>query len=230
MKLTRVATTVQDRDAAAAFYRDVLGMPVCHTTLHTVVSIGASDLLLPTDPDADARGLHLALDVPADRLDLTAGWLDSHIGRIVLDGKATFDGPAGWNSRSVYVFGLEHSILEFIGRRDRKLEPSSGTFHPSEVIGVREVGVAVDSVPLSVDVLTTEAGIAQFGSGSDTFTPVGDASGLLIMVQTGRVWFPTEYQRALPVPLHIEARGGVPGVYSLSPRCDPDHPLASRPS
>ncbi|WP_187978025.1 VOC family protein [Mycetocola sp. JXN-3] len=217
MKLTRIATTVQDRDAAAAFYHDVLGMPVRHSPLHTVVSIGASELVLTTDPDADARGLHLALDVPADRLDLAADWLDSHIGRIVLDGEDTFDGPAGWNSRSVYFLGPENSILEFIGRRDLKLEPGSGAFHPSEVIGISEVGVAVDSVPLSVDVLTTEAGLPRFGSGSDTFTPVGDASGLLIMVQTGRVWFPTESQRALPVPLHIEARGGVPGVYPLSP-------------
>ena len=55
---------------------------------------------------------------------------------------------------------------------------------------IQELAWAADDVPAFVSQLQATTGLPAYGTPSPTFAPLGDEQGLLIVVQTGREWFP----------------------------------------
>ena len=62
-----------------------------------------------------------------------------------------FPGPPGWNSRSLYFFGPEEIILEYIAH-DVDAVRSAGTGPGPNPLGIYEIGVVVPDVPAAVAV------------------------------------------------------------------------------
>jgi hypothetical protein len=67
----------------------------------------------------------------------------------------------GWNSRSLYFFGPEEIILEYIAH-DVDAVHSAGSGPVSNPLGIYEIGVAVPDVPAAVAALTDVFGLAPF--------------------------------------------------------------------
>jgi catechol-2,3-dioxygenase len=191
VRIRSVGIPARDEGAAAQFFREVLGLPVGLTDDGLVeVQAGASRIELRHD-DTAAGAHHLAFAVPEQAFDDARRWLSDRIDLLTDgDGADEFEGPEGWDSRSVYFAGPEGTVLELIAHRGRD-EPYEPPFTAGGILRVSEVGIAVDDVVASAAALQVQTGLQPFGEPSATFSPMGDVEGLLIVVAAGRPWFPT---------------------------------------
>lgn len=218
MHLSTVQIEVGDLAAAAGFFADVLELPVetDHVHAQAKVTVGRSTVILGQRTVSAPTGVHhLAFNVAAPAFSRHRDWLAERVGLLAAaDGRTEFEGPHGWNSRSIYFPGPDQMVLELIGRRNLA---STAAEDGTRLLCVSEVGVAVADVPAAVDQLR-ELGWPVFGDMSAEFAPVGDDHGLLIVVADGRAWLPVFDVVARPLPTRITVAGeGVrPGAARLN--------------
>jgi catechol 2,3-dioxygenase-like lactoylglutathione lyase family enzyme len=87
---------------------------------------------------------------------------------------------ASWGgARAVYFRDPEENVVELIARPQARPE-----------LALAEVGLPVEDVAAAVDVLERELGLHPYDEWDDSFAPLGDDDGLLIVVRVGRGWFP----------------------------------------
>ena len=214
MQLTSLSIPVHDLKFAD-YFQAVLGLSVKTQRDTAQMHLGTTTLDLRVDPSTDEGTHHLAFTIPTGKFAAAKGWLAERAELIAgADGQDEFEGPATWNSRSLYFEGPERSVLELIERRDLR-NATDGTFSPADLLCISEVGVAVPDVPSAAQALKTAASIDSYGNApSATFAAVGDAHGLLILVSAGRTWFPTTDRHAHPCAIQVNATGH-PGRHQL---------------
>ena len=96
-----------------------------------------------------------------------------------LDVSEEHDFSSWGGARAVYFRDPEENVVELIARPNALPE-----------LALAEVGLPVDDVPAAVEALRDTLGIEQYREGNETFVPLGDDDGLLIVVRVGRAWFP----------------------------------------
>ena len=112
---------------------------------------------------------------------------------------------SGWDgARAVYFRDAEQNIVEVLARPE-----------PRPELTLAEVGLPVEDVAAAVEALA-ELGVQPYREWDETFAPLGDADGLLIVVRTGRSWIPYDVPAGTaPVEVTVEGvkRGeiAVPG-------------------
>jgi catechol-2,3-dioxygenase len=208
MRITQLNLPASDPAASAAFYRDVLHLPVAATQ----VRIGWS--LLDLVPASAAVGsVHLAFNIPPARFDAACAWLSRRV-PLLRDplGESRFSLGAAWQSQSVYFAGPDGAVLELIARKPLPAHAvADGEFSAAELLCISEVGLPSAQVAAVAAAAQERMGLPPFMPVSDVFAPLGDHEGLLILVDAQRRWFPE--QRQLPfargVRVLVEgARGG----------------------
>lgn len=213
MRIRNITLTVSDLASCAAFYRDVLELPVDERPDGATVRVGPTSLvLLPGSPFDGVH--HVAFGVSPDEFERTHEWLAQRVRIWTINGSEVLPGPPGWNSRSLYFFGPEEIILEYIAH-DVDAVHSSGAGPAPTPLGIYEIGVAVPDVPVAVAELTEGFGLAPFPPQTPTFAPVGDHDRLFIVVDPERHW--------LAAPGHFPAPGAPITATIESPK-RPDGP------
>jgi hypothetical protein len=214
MKVTRVSAQVRNTRSIAEFFENVLGLGAESIPGAVVVRIGTTLLELVENPEADGDH-HFAVTIPSNKFTDAKQWL---LERAALFGTAQsdeFEGPPGWNARSLYFVGPDRSVLELIIRRDLD-NATPGPFSSDDLLCISEVGVASPDVLALATFLTDAADLPSYGADPESsFSAVGDTDGLLILVSPGRAWFPTTDRLAATSPIRIEATGHRPGIFSL---------------
>jgi len=203
VRILAVDIAVPDPAATAGWYRDVLGLD----TDGLSVRIGSSTLRLVPGP-AGTGHHHLAFAVPADGIRDGLSWLRDRVPSMPVDGSEIVTGSPSWDSESVYFRGPDGAILELIARHRLPDRPAGapGAFGPASLLAVSEVGVPVPDPAAAVAALGRTLGAAPFGQPGPGFAPVGDDTGLLIVVAEDRVWFPTAQDRPATGPLAVTVR------------------------
>jgi hypothetical protein len=82
-------------------------------------------------------------------------------------------------ARAVYFRDPEENVVELIARPQARRE-----------LAIAEVGLPVDDVTSTVEALGEQLGLEPYDDWDESFAPLGDADGLLIVVRVGRNWFP----------------------------------------
>jgi hypothetical protein len=96
-----------------------------------------------------------------------------------LDVTEEHDFSSWGGAHAVYFRDPEDNVVELIARPQAHLE-----------LALAEVGLPVEDVPAAVDALRQAFDLPVYREAGETFTPLGDDDGLLILVRTGRGWFP----------------------------------------
>jgi hypothetical protein len=143
--------------------------------------VGAAPTFVPGEPTPHHFAFHVAgFERWRGRLDLS----EEH------------DFSSWGDARSVYFRDPEGNVGELVARPHAGPEPS-----------LAEIGLPVDDVPAAVDALAT-LGLTPYREPDETFAPVGDEDGLLIVVRVGRGWFPVgEPAGAAPIDVVVEGAG-----------------------
>ncbi|WIH05185.1 VOC family protein [Xanthomonas translucens pv. graminis] len=207
MRSVQLGLPCSDPAASAAFYRDVLQLPV----VASQVRIGWSQLELVAT--VDVGSVHLAFNIAAARFDAACDWLSRRVRRLRDPlGESRFALDAAWQSQSVYFAGPDGAVLELIARKPLPVHAAAaGAFSAAEVLCISEIGLPSAQVPAVAAAAQHRLGVPPFAPVSDVFAPLGDHEGLLVVVDAQRRWFPE--QRQLPLAQGVRAvvagvRGG----------------------
>ncbi|MBO0791391.1 MAG: hypothetical protein J2P36_10640 [Ktedonobacteraceae bacterium] len=128
-------------------------------------------------------------------------------------GKQISSAPATGQGYQIYFRDAANNILEFIAPEELPIE-AEGAFGTQYLLGISEIGLAVNDIPAQVAALEAHFGGNRY-QGSDTFAPVGDIHGRCIVVKTGHHWFPTT-TAAVVAPIQVITEGGEPDLYRPS--------------
>lgn len=200
MRIEELQLYTSDLDAQHAFYGDLLGLTQIESGPgQRAFQAGYTRLIFHHDSQWQ-RFYHFAFLVPALRFAAARNWLAARCPLLSdASGQTHFHFEA-WNAEAVYFADPAGNIAELIARHDLPSTPGD-SFNAAQISGVNEIGVVVEDVPGMVDHLEQQYGLTPYlGRRYDDFTAVGDAEGLLIVVQTARPWLPTG-QAAQVTPL-----------------------------
>jgi catechol-2,3-dioxygenase len=202
MKILELQLLTDNLEAQKAFYGSVLGLPIFESGMeHLVLQVGSSRLKF-TQQSGFSGCYHVAFDIPENQLEQAKIWLESRVALIAdTDGTKVFESE-NWNANQIYFRDLQGNILELIARHEFAIA-SQTEFSSASLLNISEIGLACDSVPVVVKWLEQHLNLEVYKSSSDTFAPVGDAHGLLILVQNTREWFPSTGVHATPQPVNI---------------------------
>jgi catechol 2,3-dioxygenase-like lactoylglutathione lyase family enzyme len=202
MRITHLELLAVDLDEIERFYGSVLELPLSRAPESATVTIGWSTVVFRAG-DARPGAIHVALTIPRNQFAEAKEWLASRVDILSSDGADEFPlEREPWRSRSLYFRGPDGIDLELI-TRDNLANDAAEPFSGSSLLNVSEVGRAVPDIPGEVERLRRDLGIEPFGDWVDQFAPVGDQEGLFILVNEGRVWFPTTDALAFGEPREI---------------------------
>ena len=199
MNLIEVGLLSPNLEAQRQFYTETLGLPlVSDNTGIFMVQAGQTRLSFRAAA-RQAGPYHLAFDVPEDRFEEAWSWLHPSVSLLTQGGQEIFFFE-DWNAHSLYFTDPGGNILELIARHTLPR-----AHHADLLVNISEVGMAVPDVLDAVEHLRGALGVGGYGEGSASFSPVGTHTGLFIVVQAGRPWFPTA-QAAVSLPVSIVAQ------------------------
>lgn len=152
---------------------------------------------------------HFAFNVPAQRFSDAYEWMDNKLDILPIDGGTLpIAAYPRWNAQSFYFYDNNGSILECIVRFDLPDLPSGPAFSSADFLEISEIGIPSKNVEARCEEFRA-MGVPFFPPGPrmPEFSPMGDNRGLLLVVEEGRPWIPTNHS-AKPHPLRVTGEGG----------------------
>ncbi|HWV22700.1 MAG TPA: VOC family protein [Thermomicrobiales bacterium] len=217
MQIRSVTIVVPDPQATAAFFEQSLDLPATPHEDNLEIRLGTSTLVLQQGK-ADSGGYyHLAFDITENRIDEARGLLRQRTDILPAGDDGIVTASPSWDAHSLYFNAPGNLNLELIARH-RLPNAISTDFAFTDIQNISEVGIPVTNPIDAVTSLQHTFGLAPFGEPSETFAPVGSDTGLLILVKSGRIWFPTNDQATTNRPLKI-GLSGVDGSLTLGEHC-----------
>ncbi|MDC6349996.1 hypothetical protein PP178_00395 [Zeaxanthinibacter sp. PT1] len=193
MKLKTVQLTTNDLDGTLEFYRDRLGLAVLERKDETVkFRVGKTLLQFEMTPKQDPV-YHFAFEIPHNQAEEAFSWISKRAEVIPVQPGAPFAEFTSWDARSFYFYDNNGNILECIARFEQPTH-SDKPFNGDSLLYLSEIGlVTTDVARLYKDIHKT-SGIPLFSKQRPfkNFCAAGEESGLLIIVETGKNWYPTE--------------------------------------
>ena len=200
MHITRLELQTSDLKEQALFYGETLGLDTrIIAGTQVLVRAGATELVF-TQADEDQRSLyHFAFNIPENQFETAKHWLALRAELLANEDGHTTINSETWNSQSLYFKDTAGNILELIARHD--LKNASEQF---EILSVSEIGLATEAVLALVKSLQEKIGLLPYkDESSETFTAIGNADGLFIVVKQGRIWYPNTGVSAQLLPVKV---------------------------
>jgi catechol-2,3-dioxygenase len=215
MQIHSVAITVPDPQETAEFLWKTLDLPMTKSNGAIQVQVGASTLLIE-EGDMEPEGYyHLAFEIPENTIIPARDLLHSRTAILPAGDDGIITASDAWNAHSVYFNAPGNLNLELIARH-RQNNAISTPFKFGDIQYISEVGIPVEDTGRATGQIKQAFGLDPFTPPSDEFAPVGTDDGLLIVVRSGRTWFPTESQNTTSRPLTITIEG-VTTLLNLAP-------------
>lgn len=207
MRITHARLPCTDVAAGLAFYGEMLQLPV--EADH--VRIGWSRLQLT--PSAEVGSVHLAFNLPSARFDAACDWLSQRVALLPdTQGTTRFALGGAWQSQSVYFAGPDGAVLELIARAPLPAPAvAQGAFSARELLCISEVGLPSAQVAEVAAAAHQRLGLAPLQPPSAEFAALGDHTGLLIVVDAQRRWFPQQRQLPFARAVQVSVDGVRPG-------------------
>lgn len=209
MNITYLELPAIDLIAQRDFYSQILALPVHLSAEKLEVQAGETELVFTrADPDFDGA-YHFAFNIPENQFRAAKAWISERI-RLLDDenGQDEFTSES-WNSQSAYFKDAAGNVLEFIARHNlqNRVEVE---FDGAQILNVSEIGLPSEDVIRWAKELCARLGVSVFAQEpNETFTPVGDDNGLLILPIKNRMWIPNSGVPAklLPVKVKVDVNG-----------------------
>ncbi len=209
MRIETVSIRSKDLAKVVNHYGQLLGLKISEKAQSAEVKIGQSTLIF--EHSEDAYPVHFAIMIPTGKFSQARKWVLERTQLISNENGDVFNFSDAWNSSSIYWYDEEGNILELIEHRNIPNQ-TPGDFSAEDFLYICEIGINVDNVLATAEMLKTNLDLDTFIFGNDRFHPVGTEDGLLILSKTGRNWFLTEVAgkaQPLKVVLSGEAIGEV---------------------
>lgn len=209
MNISKLELLSVDLQAQRDFYANTLELPVKLVPSSLEVKAGWTDLVFTPAPADFDGAYHFAFNIPENQFQAAKAWISERIPLLRDEsGQDEFESE-NWNSHSVYYKDTAGNVLEFIARHNLK-NAVDRDFDSKQILNISEIGLPAENVIGFADELCTSLNLSVFKQEpNETFTPVGDDNGLLILPIKDRIWFPNSGVPAklLPIIVKGEANG-----------------------
>jgi catechol 2,3-dioxygenase-like lactoylglutathione lyase family enzyme len=209
MNIRKLELLSSDLQTQRDFYTNILGLPAELTSSSLAVTAGKTEILFTQSPSDFAGAYHFAFNIPENQYSAAKKWITNRIPLLHdKNGKEDFESKS-WNSDSIYFLDAAGNILECIARHSLQ-NAAVGDFDSRQILNVSEIGLPSENVIELADRLCTRLGVSVYKQEpNETFTPVGDEDGLLIIPVQNRIWMPDSGvpARMLPVRVWGEVNG-----------------------
>lgn len=206
MRIQQLELLTVDLNAQKDFYANILELPTELTSFGLVVQTGATKILFTQAPAHFDGAYHFAFNIPENQYVSAKNWISARIS-LLQDKTGTEDFPSvNWNSDSVYFLDAAGNVLEFIARHNLG-NAASGDFDSSQILNVSEIGLPSENVIGFANELCAQLGVSVFKQEpNESFTPVGDDDGLLILPIQNRIWMPDSGVPARMLPIKVSGK------------------------
>jgi hypothetical protein len=206
MNIQKLELLAVDLIAQRDFYTNVVELPTELGSSNLVVQAGTTELIFLQAP-ADFNGsYHFAFNIPENQFQAAKKWITDRIPLLHdHDGQEEFESKS-WNSDSIYFLDAAGNILEFIARHSLQ-NGVAGGFDSGQILNVSEIGLPSVDVIQFANELCAQLGISVYKQEpNETFTPLGDEDGLLILPIKERIWMPDSGVPARLLPIRVAGR------------------------
>ena len=113
-----------------------------------------------------------------------------------------------YNSQSIFIEDPAGNIIEILSRYNPNNPDDlvDGEFNIEMFRGITEVGCVVNDLPKISKLLQETFPVEEVPRTSNSFKPIGGPDGLLKLTVPGKIWFPTENERAVSHDLIITVK------------------------
>jgi hypothetical protein len=203
LNITTLELSAKDLGAQRDFYANILELPVTLDSSILEVKAGKSDLRFTQAPTDFDGAYHFAFNIPENRFESAKKWISERIPLLHDESGNDEFHSESWNSNSVYFKDAAGNVLEFIARHNLK-NAVDGDFDSSQILNVSEIGLPSENVIEFANELCRSLGLSVFKQeANETFTPVGDDNGLLILPVKDRIWIPNSGVPAKLLPIKV---------------------------
>ena len=211
MLINRLEILTSNLLAQKDFYSSILELSAHLEKDSLHIQAGKTDLIFKQAPSGWEGAYHFCFNIPENQFANAKTWLSIKTSLLKDEkGKDEFTGGK-WNSSSIYFKDTAGNILEFIARHNQK-NAVSESFNSKQILQVSEIGLPSKDVISFAKELCTKLGVDVYQQDfNETFTPIGDEDGLLILPSEGRIWYPNTGVSAqlLPIKIVVETSKGI---------------------
>ena len=202
MLITRLEILTLNLVAQKEFYSSVLDLPVHFENNSLHIQAGKTDLIFKAQNNFEGA-YHFCFDIPQNQFANAKRWLSTKI-PLLQDDKGSDEFTSdSWNSSSIYFKDSAGNILELIARHNQNNAVDS-EFNSTQILQVSEIGLPSKDVISFAKELCEKLGVEVYKQDfNETFTPIGDEDGLLILPSEGRIWYPNTGVSAQLLPIKI---------------------------
>jgi hypothetical protein len=173
------------------FYGEIIGLPVTEKDGELMIHAGESIITFVTGKEKDKRPFyHVAFNIPENKIQPAIAWQRKKTPVIHPNPSGTKDEVvhfAHWNAHSLFFLDPAGNLLEYIARHDLS-NAATGDFTVNDILYASEIGLIVDDVIASGTELQKRMKLAQYKDPAPGFWPIGDESGLLLMIRKNHIW------------------------------------------
>lgn len=192
MKIKEIEIHTNDLITTELFYTEVLGLKINSKDSNKISFATGETILNFVKSDVEKPVYHLAFNIPANQLESAFQWMTTKIKTIPVSATENYAHFDSWNAEAFYFLDNNQNLLEFIARKDLE-NAVDEHFNSQHILSISEIGIVVDNVKEACENLITQTGLNYFSKQApmDGFAALGDDNGLLILVNKGRNWYPT---------------------------------------
>ena len=190
MFINRLEILTDDLIAQKEYYSNVLELPVRLEDDYLLVKAGKTNIVFTQAPAHWMGAYHFCFNIPENQFLQAKVWLSKRI-PLLKDEKGNDEFHSQtWNATSLYFKDAAGNILEFIARHDQK-NAVEIPFNSEQILQVSEIGLPSKDVISFARELCEKLGVSVYKQEpNETFTPIGDEDGLLILPVENRIWYP----------------------------------------
>ncbi|AOW09615.1 VOC family protein [Flavobacterium gilvum] len=192
MKILELELLSDDIPKTEIFYNRVLGLETLYCDSSTVsFQVGITKLTFHVSQN-EKPVYHFAFDVPNNKLLEAFSWIEDKTEIMYVVPPDKIADFYNWNAKSFYFYDNNRNIIEFIARYDLN-NATEKPFDGKSIISVSEIGLVSINVNEQCDELFETYGLTPYSKQPKLpkFIVLGTVTGLFILVEENRNWYPT---------------------------------------
>lgn len=193
MEIKEIELQTGSIDKTSEFYTEILGFEIAFSDTKTISFKAGQSVLTFKQSDNSEPKYHFAFNIPKNKLDEAIKWISGKRELINTSDDEVIADFENWNAKAIYFYDNNQNILEFIARYDLNTF-SEKPFDINSIISISEIGLVTEEPMVLADNLIRENQLYYFKKGPkrEDFTVLGNDSGLIVISNPFRNWYPTD--------------------------------------
>ena len=192
MKIIELDLLTDDVNNTAIFYNEIMGLKIISSNKYGI-SFAAGSTKLTFRPSENVKPVyHFAFDIPNNKLQDAFAGMEKNVEILEVIPPNKIADFYNWNAKSFYFYDNNGNIVEFIARYSLD-NSSEKPFNGDSILSVSEIGFVSKNIEKLSDEMCAKYNLSVFSKQPkrDKFIVLGTDTGLFILVDENRDWYPT---------------------------------------